>query len=247
MAKTTIYIAAHKAFNCPKILGYEPIEVGAALRDQHLGFLRDDEGENISAKNKNYCELTAYYWIWKNAKDDIVGLCHYSRYFSKRRADTSPQFYLTVPEIEKILNKYDVILPEHFYWRKHNVATGYDSGEGFLKDLDTIRHIIDELYPDYTKLYDNILTRKEASYCNMVIMRKGDFDQYCTWLFNILGEAEKRIDISDYTPEEKRIFGYMSEILLNLWVEKNHKSVYYSKMTCLKRKGKRYQLCRIFE
>ncbi len=43
-----------------------PIQVGAALNEVDLGIARDDSGENISERNKNYCELTAYYYAYKN-------------------------------------------------------------------------------------------------------------------------------------------------------------------------------------
>src|SRR6476660_2174831 len=42
----------------------------------------DDTGQSISSRNKHYSELTGWYWIWKNVSDvDILGLCHYRRYF----------------------------------------------------------------------------------------------------------------------------------------------------------------------
>ena len=43
--------------------------------------LHDDEGDNISNKNKTYCELTAQYWAWKNMEADYYGFFHYRRYF----------------------------------------------------------------------------------------------------------------------------------------------------------------------
>ena len=32
---------------------------------------------------------------------------------------------------------------------------------------------------------------------------------------------ESRIDISEWTPVEQRVFGYLSERLLDVWLEKN--------------------------
>lgn len=240
--KTTMYIASHKKFHVPNIKGYKPIEVGADLRNGHFGYICDNDGENISKKNTTFCELTAFYWIWKNDKSDNVGLCHYRRYFSRRRINTSEKFYLKVDEIEKLLNNYDVILPEPFYWRKHTVKTGYEFGAGFVRDLDVIEKIIEMQSPEFVYEYRNIMQENKASYCNMFVMRKCMFDEYCKWLFDILFEAERRIDISEYTQSEKRIFGYISEILLNVWVRKKMKNIYYAPMCLVTNKGKKRKI-----
>lgn len=58
-----------------------PIQVGAALTDKRIAMVTDNQGENISEKNKKYCELTALYWIWKNDHAKYVGLSHYRRRF----------------------------------------------------------------------------------------------------------------------------------------------------------------------
>lgn len=58
-----------------------PIQAGAALTEQRICKICDNQGENISHKNKQYCELTALYWIWKNDYSDYAGLCHYRRHF----------------------------------------------------------------------------------------------------------------------------------------------------------------------
>ena len=53
-------------------------------------------------------------------------------------------------------------------------------------------------------------------------------DCYCEWLFNILFECEKRINILDRDDYQKRVFGFLSERLFNVWVTKNQLKVYYA-------------------
>lgn len=219
---TSLYVVTHKKFNPPDIKGYYPIEVGTSLRGEYLGYIKDNTGENISDKNKNYCELTALYWIWKNDKhSDIVGICHYRRYFSKYLFDNNPSHYISLENIETALIDCDVILPTRFFWINHNVASGYyEAGQGIKKDLLTTENVIKELYPEYLNSFNKILNARSASYCNMMICKKRVFDDYCKWLFDILFEVEKRTDITNYTVAEARIYGYLSEILLNVWVDR---------------------------
>jgi hypothetical protein len=54
-------------------------------------------------------------------------------------------------------------------------------------------------------------------------MKNREFKQYASWLFDILFEVEKNIDISDYSVQEARVFGYISELLLDVWIETNNK------------------------
>ena len=218
----TMYVITHKKFTPPHIDGYVPIEVGADLRDEKLGYLKDNSGDNISKKNKNYCELTGLYWIWKNDKSDYIGICHYRRYFSKWSLDPAVDYYYSMDKLVRYLNKYDVILPKKYFWLKHNVATGYyEAGQGKEKDLISVRNIIQEKYPEYLSSYNKVLKSHAASYCNMMVCSKSVFDNYCKWLFDILFELEKITDLSDYSLAEARIYGYLSEILINVWVIKN--------------------------
>ncbi len=53
----------------------------------------------------------------------------------------------------------------------------------------------------------------------MFVMRWKLFDNYCNWLFSILNRAEKDIDITSYNPYQKRIWGFIAERLLNVYVE----------------------------
>ena len=47
-----------------------PIQVGKALTDIRVARLTDDTGDNISAKNVDYSEATALYWIVEEHRRD---------------------------------------------------------------------------------------------------------------------------------------------------------------------------------
>lgn len=55
---------------------------------------------------------------------------------------------------------------------------------------------------------------------NMFVMSENKFDEYCEWLFKILFEIEKKLDISQYSDFYARVFGRISEILLDVWLDK---------------------------
>lgn len=82
--KTKAFIAMHKDYITPHSEIFETVQCGCDLTDTRLNCKHfDNYGENISAKNKNYCELTALYTMWKNGifeNYDYVGLMHYRRY-----------------------------------------------------------------------------------------------------------------------------------------------------------------------
>lgn len=247
--KKSIYVITHKPFNAPSLADYVPIEVGASLRKSDMSYLKDNTGDHISYKNKNYCELTGLYWIWKNdCISDIVGITHYRRFFSKFLFDMSEKYFLTSDIIEKDLEQYDLILPIPFYWLKHTVSTGYyEAGQGKEKDLATTGEVIKELFPEYLETYLEVLEAKKASYCNMMICKKTQLNNYCKWLFDILFEVEQRTDLSDYTESEARIYGYLSEILLNVWVKKNNYKVKYYNVAVNKKLTKKGKLFAFIE
>ena len=146
--KITIYVATHKKAEFPKEKIYKPIRVGSALNSDDFGYQRDDIGENISNKNKSFCELTATYWIMKNDKSDIVGLTHYRRYLFKKHKNNKLENVLSEQDIREILKEKDIIVPNSTFIIKHNAEKSWEKTH-IKKDYDECRKIIAEKYPDY--------------------------------------------------------------------------------------------------
>lgn len=121
---TRIYVMTHKKYSKPDLPEYMMLQVGAALHED-LGYTADNTGDNISDKNPNFCELTGIYWLWKNISCDIIGICHYRRYF------VIDENFLNKGQVESILIDHDVILPYpmatdngslyNHYKKRHNI------------------------------------------------------------------------------------------------------------------------------
>lgn len=215
-----ILIATHKEYWMPRDEVYLPIHVGKENK-QELGYIGDNTGCNISIKNSNYCELTAIYWAWKNLKVDYIGLVHYRRYFTRhnfRNCEKKKRDILSKKDFENILKDVDIIVPDK---RKYYIETNrsHYNHAHYKKDLDETENIIKEIYPEYSMAFNKVMNRTWGHMFNMFVMRKDYFDEYCDWLFTILFELEKRIDISNYTTMEARVFGFISELLLDVWLE----------------------------
>lgn len=219
--KTVIMIAAHKKFPMPKQKGYLPVLVGA-VRNYKPGikYQRDDEGENISAKNPNYNELTAVYWAWKNLKDvDAVGLVHYRRLFFESKPYKLSNV-ISIDKVEKLLSKYDVILPKK---RNYYIESNYSHyiHAHHQEPLNETREIIKTNYPQYLLNYDKVMKRRKAHMFNMFIMRKNAFESYCAFVFGVLDKLENKVNLTGYSVQEQRVYGYISELLMDVWLETN--------------------------
>lgn len=221
MKNVKVIVATHKEYKMPKDAAYMPVHVGAEGKDIIKGYQRDDDGENISAKNPYFCELTGLYWAWKNLKADYVGLVHYRRYFGhKKRMQSEEQKFnnvLSGKEIDQLLDKSDIILPK---LRNYYIENLYDHYKHtmFVEPLDIAGKIIKEKYPNYYPEFKKLKKRRSAHMFNMIIAKKEILDDYCAWLFDILFELEKRVDASKYSAFHKRFYGRVSELLLDVYV-----------------------------
>ena len=224
MKDIKVIVATHKKYQMPTDEMYLPVQVGAEEKED-LGYIKDNEGDNISTKNPSFCELTGLYWAWKNLKADYIGLVHYRRYFflKKKHYKTEKEKFenvLTLNEADKLLDEADIILPKKRKYYIENLYSHYKHTM-YVEPLDETRKIIEEKYPEYLGEFDKLHNRTSAHMFNMFIMKKEILNDYCAWLFDILFGLERKIDSSKYDAFHARFYGRISELLLDVWINKN--------------------------
>lgn len=242
MKKISLYVSYHNKCDLIKTDYFKPIQVGTVYSSPLFPTeLNDATGENISIKNKSFCELTAQYWAWKNdLTSDYIGFCHYRRHFVFNPQNTTKSDMYGVVNANKINEQYledigysdqyleqflkdiDIVTPEKWdvrnLYAKNNLDQ-YKQGQSLdINDYYTCLDILKEKYPEYTDSITNYNISTHGYYTNMFIMKRKIFEHYSAWLFDILFELEKRINLDDRDVQEYRVFGYISEWLLGIYI-----------------------------
>ena len=219
---TRIYVITHKKIEEIPDPMYIPLQVGK-MGKEDLGYLGDDTKDHISGKNPSYCELTGIYWLWKNIECDVIGICHYRRYFVKGKKLLSQDY------IENTIQSYPIIVPNSSCVKDADAYAHY-AKRHYRKDLDVCREVIAEKHPDYLPAFDYAMETILVSVGNMWITRKTIFDRYCEWLFDILFEVEKRLNLEEYDDYQKRVMGFLAERLFRVWLLMQPEAVTEEKM-----------------
>jgi hypothetical protein len=235
-----ILISIHKMCAFPNEDIFLPIQAGKSISAIDLGIQGDNTGDNISNKNSSFCELTVLYWAWKNIKKvcptiKYIGLCHYRRYLAldRHKSDSDGIYVTKLPSmqnydylIKRMLMKYQIIMTKRKIY-PYNLQVDYSVGH-YSDDYRMLKQIVHDLYPEYDNSFKFVFEHNnKLSPYNIFISSYSFFTAYCEWLFAILFEAERRININNYNDVQKRIFGYLGERLLNVYVFHNKAKVVY--------------------
>ena len=241
-----IFVTAHKNVDRFGSAIMQPVQVGPKNERFPWAF-HDDEGENIANLNPHYCELTTQYWAWKNINADYYGFCHYRRYFDFSEtaheenafgeimddyidAKAEKEYGLDDENIARVVKQYDVITTP--FGNLDIIINKYGSPRALWEaapllhddDLKRCYQILCAMYPDYKEDAQDFFNGNKACFCNMFIMKKEIFFDYCEWMFPILEEFDKNTDYSTYSKEALRTPGHLSERLLNIYLM-HHKRI----------------------
>lgn len=216
-----LYIITHKYLEeLIESKDYKYLFVGGYKENEKNNqYIYDDIGDNISKKNENYCELTGLYWIWKNTDDEFLGLIHYRRFFTHNSFSANSRYFYTIDELNELLNYNEIIVSEKIYLSDQTLYDDYVHYH-YQKDIDNLKVIINDYFPDFIESFDDVFSKRYYNPANMFYTRKELLNEYCEWLFSVLLKYEKITDISNYNAQQARIYGFIAERLLNVWIHK---------------------------
>jgi lipopolysaccharide biosynthesis glycosyltransferase len=193
--------------------------------------LHDDEGDNISEKNKMYHELTAQYWAYKNDSGaDYYGFWQYHRYFAfstdaedvihceSLNEGVLTKYGIDERRIAEYCDDFDIILPEarEIIIEGQKLSAYEAISRNFeKKDLDLFIKIITSKYPLYYDALMETLDSKTALGAHLFIMRKDLFMEYSSFLFDVLDEFEAAVDFSIKKQKHLKILNELAKVLLS--------------------------------
>lgn len=188
------------------------IQGGADLTFDRIGMIQDNDGENISKRNRDYCEMTSVYWAWKNdTESEYIGLCHYRR-----------RFILTKNMINAMIeNKYDVVATTP-YLENNTVYEEFCTQNWFLnkEEWNQTAEAIQAVAAEYLDSWNELAQSHMFLPCNMVIMRRDIFNQYCKLVFDVTAKVDEYF-MRTVGQKNNRYLGYIAELLTNVFVMKH--------------------------
>lgn len=187
---------------------YVPLFLTNKNHDSH-GFFSDLNGDNISDVNPYFSELTGLYWICKNTDEDIVGLCHYRRYFITHKYGGR---LLNKDDVLKYLQNNDIIL---FNGTEPLMGSNYETYESLNESFDLAYKFIQDNCPEYIDAFNKVINEEyPIAFFNMFVCSKNIIDDYCDWVFPILFDLLPKVDLSD----EIRLLSVTVEFLFNIYI-----------------------------
>lgn len=180
---------------------------------------------------------------------DNIGLSHYRRYFtvkehqpflSRMFSSSKKDHVITLPLNEQSLklaasgelkeqmidlldSGYTIVpYPESFAISKKLVLSVKNQFifNHLREDWLIAEEAIKNIYPDYAKSLEYFDANTAMRPYNMFVGDKQFLKDYCSWVFPLLFEIEKKLPVSPY-PYQRRTIGFIGERLFNFYIDLN--------------------------
>ena len=215
-----IYVSTHKNFFIPKLpKGYQLIHAGKKIFNDDLGFQGDDTGDNVSELNVQINELSAIYWVWKNAPHvDYIGFASYRRFFAipgdgEISIGNDGEHVATVDELIDLLQDCDMIVgipTMNVVSFEPDFQAQYDIGRQIFR-----KHFENQ-QPDYVETLNRVEAGNRLITNTIFFTRWSLFNEYCKFLYSFLIPAAREYATND------RTMSYKGEQAFSVFCEHNN-------------------------
>lgn len=197
-----------------------PIATNKALGDQ-LNIISSEEGENKASENPVLAEFSTFYWAWKNdTTSKYIGFYHFRRYLIPKEQTTydpsipfAESSGLTREYIIDTFNNYDLVVPKPMHFNASVLSQYYMCHENFI--IESFMEVIRRKYPHMLDSFNTALQINYGYYCNLFIMRREDFNDYMTFVFDIYEELKPVLAQS----HQIKPFAYLGERIFCCYVQ----------------------------
>lgn len=213
-----LFICTHKEIN--------PIVKNKVYKQINCNDINNDTWNGL--QGSFYSEIMSYAYIAENYKlKKYIGFCHYRKYFG---------FLDNIPNLDGIFKEFDAIVAEPIINKRETIKEQYARFHN-IEDLYIVGGILADKYPDYSKAWHSFINGNLLIPYNMFIMKREDFKEYISFIFNILDEYVKVIGtniakritdnkekyLKNFYPNntieyQYRIGGYLAERLTNVFL-----------------------------
>jgi len=216
----------------------EPLQAGKARTGEDLGLLADDTGDNISAENVRYGEMTAWYWVWKNylpAHPELthIGFSHYRRFLdfaglsdgrtrrlTYRRFKKTFDAHYRAAEILACVGDADLVMRQASDSGFPTMREQYlDAHPDNIADFDRFVSLIRERHPSGGRAIDAALGCGRLSMELQFVMKRARFVAFMEWAFSLCREFERRWEWGGAREGSKaRAPAFLVERLFMVWL-----------------------------
>lgn len=186
---------------------YVPIQCGRAINEPIPNVIGDDTGDNISALNRQYNEMTAVYWIARHYEElgnpEYVGFDHYRRFLNWD---------------ENMLSPNTVIARKWFSWRplRKQYANCHD-----IRSLDLFLRALGGSFAG-DEIEGGAYWKSHFFYiCNMFVMHRDNFKRYAEFILrciDVLRGMDDKMSIEPRGAYQARQPSFILERMTSFWI-----------------------------
>ena len=200
-----IFICTHKDFNpCPHSPYYKIISAYPLTEDKYSIPIIYEKNDEWLKYQKIINEFTYMTYVYENVPlKDYIGFNHYRRFFNLDDLNDR--------------DDYDIICTN----RVVEARTLYGAYQVYhkIEDLDMAMDIINKTNPEFFVDFHNAICGNTLFSCNMFLMKKELFFEYCSVIYPLLSRIAANINIEGRDNYQKRAVCFLAERITSAWIE----------------------------